>query len=39
LTNILQLNIGVVLFYLLTADWWLTAMRLLVKRKRSIAYG
>jgi hypothetical protein len=28
LTNILQLNIGVVLFYLLTANWWLTTTRL-----------
>ena len=39
LTNILQLNIGIVLFYLLMADWWLAAMRLLVKRMRSVAYG
>jgi hypothetical protein len=31
-TNIVQLNIGIVLFYLLTADWWLTATRLFMKR-------
>jgi hypothetical protein len=31
-TNIVQLNIGVVLFYLLTADWWLTATRRFMKR-------
>ncbi len=31
-TNIIQLNIGVVLFYLLSADWWLGAMRLSAKK-------
>jgi hypothetical protein len=30
-TNIIQLNVSIMLFYLMTADWWLTAARRFLK--------